>query len=72
MVQVDGSLDIHLSYEYTKPPSSYEVKDAVSTIIYDYLYYFSDAVNHNDFSYIKGNTGEVQSMIMKRYIRKKK
>ena len=53
MVQIDGSLDIYLNYEYTKPPSSDEVKDVVSTLIYDYLSYFADAVNYNDFSYIE-------------------
>lgn len=53
MVEIIGSSDIYLSYEYTKPPSSDEVKDSVSTLIYDYLYYFADAVNYNDFSYIE-------------------
>jgi len=53
VVQIDGSLDIYLNYEYTKPPSSDEVKDVVSTLIYDYLSYFADAVNYNDFSYIE-------------------
>lgn len=53
VVQVDGSLDIYLNYEYTKPPSSDVVKDSVSTLIYDYLYCFADAVNYNDFSYIE-------------------
>lgn len=53
VVQIDGSSDIYLNYEYTKPPSSEEVKDSVFTLIYDYLYYFADAVNYNDFSYIE-------------------
>lgn len=54
VVQISGSSEIHLSYEYTKSPSTDEMRNNVSELIYNYLYNFAYAVNYNDFSYIEG------------------
>ena len=51
--KVSGSNDVYLTYDYVKPPTSEEVEEAISTLMSDYLYYFADAVNYDDFSYIE-------------------
>lgn len=53
VVQISGSSEIYLSYEYTKPPTIEEVKTDVSELMYNYLCYFADAINYNNFSYIE-------------------
>lgn len=50
---VSGSDYIYLTYDYVKPPTSEEVKEAIDNLMSDYLYYFASAVNNDDFSYIQ-------------------